>query len=371
MHDLQSCYNIAQIRKSLQKVPRNLSAMYEKTANQILATAEQRSPRALLAVRILSWVAYGVRALHIDELRHALATEKMDADVDHENLTSSKMIVSVCKGLMKSDDQGYCRFIHLTAYDFFRAHFSFVSDRVDLDIASTCLTYLSFKPFADSSCEDQTSLEQHLKEHPFLLYAGHFLGHHAKAVEEKLAAELLSFLLDPVLRSSFTQVCYFRNWRDKALLAQSYARLPTGQSALQIACGLGLIRTAKALLNTGEDVAAADDQAWTSLHSAASYEWTEILQQLVDQGANIEKADDQGWTPLFWAIIKGHVEAARLLRRSNALMQALDKSGWTPLDWAAYKGDEKMIHLLQPTFNNFTLRHSVRYGRLENTAIPR
>lgn len=154
------------------------------------------------------------------------------------------------------------------------------------------MKYLFFKPFVAGPCGDQIALDKRLEEYPFLLYGGHFIGHHARSSHLEPAKEMLSFLLDPVLLASFTQFRYYRNRKDE---------LPTGQSALQNACGLGLIKTTIALLKIGEDVSAADDQGWTPLHSAASYGQYEILQLLIDHDALIEKRDNQGWTSLCWA----------------------------------------------------------------------
>jgi ankyrin repeat protein len=364
MDDLQSSLNIADVRESLHRVPNNLREMFQKTTSKILDQSEQNSKRAALALRTLSWIAYGVRPLHMRELRHALAIRNADTDLDAENLISSRTIISACRGFVKTDDQGYCRFMHPTAYDFFRAHPRFLAEKVNLDITSTCLNYLSFKAFADSSCGDQASLERRLEQYPFILYVGHFLGHHAQPVERKLEKELVSFLTHPVLRSSFSQMRYYRNRKDDSLRAHIHARLPTGSSAIQVACGLGLLNTAKALLKVGEDISAADDQGWTPLHSAASYGRCDVLQWLIDNRADIDSADKEGWTPLFWATIKGQFEAARILLNSQASTRAEDKSGWTPVHWAAYKGDEGMIRLLKPDFSNIAIRSAKFYRRI-------
>lgn len=160
MDNLCTSYNIAHLRRSLQSAPQNLQGMYQKTTDRILAQTAQGSSRSILAIRVLTWVAYSVRPLQVEELRHALAVEAGDRDLNHENLTSLKIFISSCMGLIKVDEQNNCRLVHLTAYDFFRTHASFDSTKAHLDFANTCLQYLSFKSFELDSCHDQASLEQ-------------------------------------------------------------------------------------------------------------------------------------------------------------------------------------------------------------------
>ena len=345
MDDMQSSVNVAQVRKSLNKLPANLSEMYQKTTDRLLAQAEKGMPRAKLALQTLSWVAFSARPLQIDELRHALAVEKDSKALNRENLTAAKIIVSVCLGLIKTDDQRQCTFVHLTAYDYFRQHFKV--DEVNLNIARTCLDYLGFNAFAQQPCHDQQSMNHRLLEYPFALYSAQYLGFHARGCEPSLTDSLASILQHPISLQSLSQFFYFQHRKDEDLKSQSFALLPTGRAALQFACGAGLKLTAQRLLDAGAEVSSADDQGWCAMHSAASYGQPHMIELLLEKKADIEQRDNVGWTPLFWSAFKGHIEATRVLLKHGASSQVYDSSDWTPLHWAALKGDEAMIQLLK------------------------
>lgn len=187
-----------------------------------------------------------------------------------------------------------------------------------------------------------------------MLYAAHLLGDHARPVEFFILDGIQSFFLNPTLRRSAAQFFYYRKRKDPTLLAQVHAWLPTGQSALQFACSLGLTKTVEALISKNEMISAADDQGRSPLHSAASYGRCDVMRLLIDHNAGIDLADREGWTPLFWAMFKGHVAGVQILLECNASTQAPDTSGWTVLHWAAYKGDDKMVKLLMDSHRRST-----------------
>ena len=58
-------------------------------------------------MKVVSWVTYTKRPLHVKELAHGLAVEYDDDegthDLDTENLLSHKSLVDVCAGLVVID----------------------------------------------------------------------------------------------------------------------------------------------------------------------------------------------------------------------------------------------------------------------------
>lgn len=58
-----------------------------------------------LARRVLLWITCAKRPLTTQELRHALAVEISEPEIDDENLTEVADMVSVCAGLVTIDQE--------------------------------------------------------------------------------------------------------------------------------------------------------------------------------------------------------------------------------------------------------------------------
>ncbi|GAA5933954.1 ankyrin repeat domain-containing protein [Sporobolomyces koalae] len=78
-----------------------------------------------------------------------------------------------------------------------------------------------------------------------------------------------------------------------------------------LAAGEGNLEQVKHFIEQeGVSPNAHDDNSYTPLHAAASWNQPEILQYLIDKGGNINITDDDGDTPLF---VVEHVGMARLI----------------------------------------------------------
>src|SRR4051812_24021010 len=102
------------------------------------------------------------------ELRHALAVELGDTDMDEEALPDGEDLGSVCAGLVTIDrDSNVIRFVHYTT----QQHFVDLFPRAHAEIAKTCLTYLSFDRFKEGYCQTDKNMETRLRDYPLLGYA--------------------------------------------------------------------------------------------------------------------------------------------------------------------------------------------------------
>ncbi|KAF2688888.1 hypothetical protein K458DRAFT_283071, partial [Lentithecium fluviatile CBS 122367] len=63
-------------------------------------------------------------------------------------------------------------------------------------IATTCLTYLSFDTFKSGSCSTDKEFEERLRQSEFLDYAAKNWGEHVMTVEAKVCDLACSFLLN-------------------------------------------------------------------------------------------------------------------------------------------------------------------------------
>lgn len=391
MDCLANAMTLRDLEELLEQDSWNLENMYQQTWYR-LSSQEHRLSQ--LAKRALIWVCYSQRPLHTKELQHALAVRDSDTFLNCKGLPNLARLITICMGLLQVDNDDTCRLFHATAYEFLASNLEFKDTKqLHLSISSTCLTYLSFPPMRAGRCADWESFKKRLDVYSLADYAAKFWADHVLEVGEGAEGRARSFLLDDNLRDAFTQLFYHRERKDQELQLKTFETLPTGQSALQIACGLGLVEVARELIQQGADVCQADDQGWTPLISASSHGRLEILDIILNetdskslqeqpglpnaegQGwiswfwaviksqlriakyhqsdsrrpkhhTGLNKVDDQGWSPLFWAVLKSQFETSRRLLPAGADAKLEDHDRWTPMHWAAYKGDTDMVKLL-------------------------
>ena len=88
------------------------------------------------------------------------------------------------------------RLVHKTAQEYFEQIQEALSPDALNDIASTCLTYLLFKPFRAGHCLSDSELEYRLEKNPFLDYAAHFWSQHTQMAQEKQVQDLATSSLE-------------------------------------------------------------------------------------------------------------------------------------------------------------------------------
>jgi hypothetical protein len=116
--------------------------------------------------------------------------------------------------------------------------------------------------------------------------------------------------------------------------------------ALLRASLIGHTAAVEALLDTGLDVNAKDQNAWTPLLEAAFGGHTETIRVLLDRGADVNATDRTGWTPLMEAASKGRTEVVKTLLAYGADVNARTKKSWTALH-VTPKGNTEIIRLLK------------------------
>jgi hypothetical protein len=138
MKHLLSFTNVEQMRLALKSMPSDLDEAYESSLTR---TVEQPPAEANLATRVIGWIIHAERRLKLDELRHGLAVEEHASEIDEENLTSGKIMLQVCVGLISVDPvDGTIGVIYLTAYDYFR-HLKERFSEIHIDMANTSMLY--------------------------------------------------------------------------------------------------------------------------------------------------------------------------------------------------------------------------------------
>ncbi|KAK4101588.1 hypothetical protein N658DRAFT_425381, partial [Parathielavia hyrcaniae] len=134
-----------EVRAALSSLPKELDETYDQAIQRI---DSQDEGQTALAHRVLYWISCSLRPLTVAELRHALAVEPGDRDLDEDGLHDPELLVYVCAGLVTVDEESHqVRLVHYTTQDYFKrigiARLSVATST----IARTCLTYLLFDTF--------------------------------------------------------------------------------------------------------------------------------------------------------------------------------------------------------------------------------
>jgi ankyrin repeat protein len=290
---------------------KSLDLAYEKAIQRIQG---QKPGFVELAWRVISWITCAKRPLTSTELQHALAVELNDVELCEDNLEDIDEMVSSCAGLVTVDREGdIIRLIHHTTQRYFEQTQNRWFPNADTDIAITCVTYLSFKPFARGRCKTDRKYEKRLQLHKLYHYAAHQWGHHARNGSD-----------------SYHEVAGFL--RKKAQV----------EAASQV---LMAIKHSSTHIEYSQQM----PEKLTGLHLAAYFGVHEAAQLLVET-ENINARDSYGRTPLSWAAEHGHEAIVRLLLDSDKIeVDAKDRNHETPLFWAAQYGDKAIVKLILDT----------------------
>ncbi|KAF2677089.1 ankyrin repeat protein, partial [Lentithecium fluviatile CBS 122367] len=160
------------VKLTLHKLPRDSDALGHAYSEALHRIEGQLSGDYELAKRVLSWLSCAKRELTKTELCSALAVEPDTEKLDPENIPDIEDLVSVCAGLVVIDEESdIIRLVHYTAQEYFDRIRAQWNSSAELDIACTCLTYLSFGEFKSGSCVTDEQFEERLQQNKFLDYA--------------------------------------------------------------------------------------------------------------------------------------------------------------------------------------------------------
>src|SRR5436309_1413742 len=182
------------IRIALKTLPKGSEALdnaYEEAMERIEG---QIADSQELAKQVLSWITCAKRPLTTLELRYALAVEIGESELDEENLPEIEDMVSVCAGLVTVDEESnIIRLIHYTTQEYFERTWTSWFPNAQRDIATTCVTYLTFDAFEAGFCSTDEAFETRLQLNPLYDYAARNWGHHAHATSavEQLVVDFL------------------------------------------------------------------------------------------------------------------------------------------------------------------------------------
>lgn len=343
MDAMENKTTVKAVRTVLNALPTSLNATYNDAMDRI---ANQNEEDRELAQRVLFWITFAKRPLRILELRHALAVEEGETDLDDENLADQDIVLSVCCGLIAVDPSTTdVRLVHYTLHTYLETVRDTRFPNAEANITKTCLKYLTFDALGTAVCKTDRQMEARLLEHPFLLYAAQFWGEHARGEVEKLLTDtILSFLHDENRLICCVQIMCIPEHR-----YSGYSQMfPREFDVLWVTASFGLAHISQIKLQSGGNVSAADSlRGHSPLHRAALAGHLNVAKLLIDNGSSIDvQCAHSGFTPLRVAAQQGHGKIVSLLIASGADVNIKANDGKQPLHGAASKGIVSAIESL-------------------------
>ncbi|KAL8668528.1 MAG: hypothetical protein Q9168_006848 [Polycauliona sp. 1 TL-2023] len=340
------------VLSTLDGLSKGLQALDEAYNSALDRIQGQLPGDTALAKNVLSWITYARRPLSTLELSHALAVNIGDSELDTDNIPEVEDMISVCAGLVTVDEESnIIRLVHYTTQEYFERTRDTWNPEAQKDIASVCLTYLSFRCFASGLVRDYhdevvygKEIELRMTNNPFYMYAVVNWVKHLIPVESECLDLVLDLLQHEGLIASVRQILHH-------FVIQPW--LANDGTVLHLAASFGLSSLSEKLLGDTSKTASnminsLDGGGQTPLHWAVTNAYEAVVKLfLARDGVEADLKDDDGRTPLWYAAEDGNeVVAKLLLARDDVDVNSNDLHGQTPLSHAAKNGHEAVVKLL-------------------------
>lgn len=289
------------VREQKAEFQQNPYSAYQDALNRI---QNQEPYMTALAKRTLTWLFYSQRPLETAELleiHHSSAQGAAEADVP--------LIVEACMTLVRAGET--VAFTHISVKEFLEQQTRTAMDD-EITIAVHCLQYLIDSNINEATTHD--SLNDQLRNNPFLDYAANYWGCHLRNAVQKDKGEheslrrLCCTLLND--ESKVASLCHV------IFMSQSGKKVPSDE----------LVKS-----------------SWLHLVSYFGLDWA-IYPPLFEE-TMADEQDEWGRTPIHLAALKGFFDCvAILLTRESQSQQDLD--GRTVWHYAAMSGNPNIIRCL-------------------------
>ncbi|MCJ1255063.1 hypothetical protein MMC24_002879 [Lignoscripta atroalba] len=348
------------LQKALQKLPKGSKAYDQAYKDAIDRIEGQIANSRELAKQILSWITYARRPLTTLELQHALAVEIGETELDEENFSDIKDMISVCAGLVTVDEESdIIRLVHYTTQEYFeRTRREWLPD-AETSITNTCVTYLSFSTFQSGFCASDEEFEARLQSNPLYDYAARHWGHHLREVSDT-QYQIPEFLDNEAQVSASSQVMM--------ALGNRYVNhsqyVPKQMRGIHLTAYFGLTRLTDILLDHGHSPDCKESSNRMPLSYAAENGHEAVVRLLMTRDdVEADSRDQYGRTPLSLAAENGHEAVVRLLMtRDDVKADSRDQYRRMPLSLAAENGHEAVVRLLM-TQDNVKADSRAQYGQ--------
>lgn len=299
----------------------------------------QDENRAELANRALALLTAAQAPLTAEAMCHALGLanildyEENPSGLSLDEVPNPESITECCMGLIKIEPT--TKIVTIAHYDILQEMrqqwVKFFAPQHTKRLAKTCIAYLSLAEFARGPCHKVYTFRRRLEEYPFLDYASHYWGYHARAAlssetwEADIIGDIHGLLSQSMNVALSLQVSEFRPGSKQKTLSMYPDRF-LEVSELQIASRHGLAPIVRNLQRTRpEMISYQDSYGKTALHEAAQAGWDDIVEFLINAGADPSLVDDEEKTPISYAAESGHGKIIEILRSGHD-QQALEEA---------------------------------------------
>jgi ankyrin repeat protein len=380
------------IRGGIENLPRGLEQL-SKAYDDTIARIERQHPgQARLAQKVVWWITHARRPLFTAELQEALAVQVGDTALAKDNKVIIDELIAVCAGLVTIDiESSIVRLIHYTTDEYFRRSRRDWVVGASEYIASTCLTYLCFRPLPRGPIEGTDDPRQILTNESFLQYAISYWGEHtfdSQAEVQHLAHTLLKdpYLVERICHLEKSELGYLDRigihfaaqhglrqlvgrFVDDSVAADSrdsFRRTPLIWAAIS-----GQDEVVKLLLDLRVDPNLRDDAGCTSLSYAVEHSHRVVVRLLLSQdNVDVNLGDKNNLKPLGWAIINNQESIVRWLLEQKDIDSDTTFAGST-FFWAAKMGHAAVIRLLLDEENDNAVSTLTNLGHTPMTTIAR
>lgn len=387
----ETCRTDADIRHALTALPKNIEETYKRCVSRINFQDDW-------ALKVLKWVSFAKRPLHIEELREAVAFRSTDTKWDADRKPQRDFIVGCCANLIVLDPIDNCvRFAHSSVKQYLeedgkrmseeRSVPGYLTEEIgDLECGEYCITYLSFSdfslqlskvspkkttvavpsPYSVVQSMPTTGLYKFFIRKPqtknasisvpipmpaapnraqyrFLDYAVTNWALHTKSIDQG-SSGWENFMQ---LAMQFNTTWNFHPWVSGGRSKASHLHGLFGWAVKE--CHrplLSLVADMKSsVLHLFCDLPVVDE-GLPALHIASKLGYRDIIQILLTF-CDINSVDKDGCTPLHHAASKGHTDIVRLLLYERRIkIDVYSPSHRTPLWLAVSHGHHNVLSLL-------------------------
>ncbi|KAF7136772.1 hypothetical protein CNMCM5793_006241 [Aspergillus hiratsukae] len=401
----QDCSTDNDIRAALRDLPTGLEETYRRCVRRINFT----NPYAL---RVLQWVSFAARPLHIDELKEAVAFDLQDVVWDAGKIPQADVVMGCCANLVSVDPIDDCvRFAHPSVKTYLQKDSaSFIpgypkSDKQgELQCGEFCVAYLSFSNFnlqlvkpanetaavkvpdakllagdalasrlarvfwgrgADPKSPTQLQFRQvrsatvpDRSQYKFLDYATtHW------ALQTKEIMQTKEFTSSSPVNNKFMQLslCFNETWNFHPWVVGGRSQSSRLHGLFGWAVKEGHIPLLEMALSSRPDILEICnlpliDERLPALHVASKFGLADVVERL-ESICQTDLQDEEGYTALHHAASKGHVNVVVVLLRSVSTgVDVLSKTQVTPLWLAASHGHRDAVRILASRHANIEAR---------------
>ena len=338
------------VREALIALPKSVFEFYDDSLLRMeLLEEEDRH----FSQKVLSYVFHARRPLSLSELLHALSVDLESTELETSDLYDKLLIFSVTFGFVRVDSKtNHMRLAHQTLDEYLKTRPPSFLATNERSLATACMTYLTFAPFAAGPCLQESDMLRRLDNYCFLEYASRYWSQHANAcMDKELGKMALAFLNDDQKLASCVQVLYLDQRR---VAVAWYATYPKGFTSLHAVAYWGLHCLFEDILREYDNINLPDSQGNTPIILSAKNHHFLLLKRLLESGGNANLHNTRGENALLLAAMMGHREIVELLLAHGASLLTKDYEGWTPLHWAIiHRHNDAVTSLLDATTHSW------------------